>query len=359
MSNNIIKKEEKQSKLTDGGKKRINEKILLLCSSFFFTIILILLTELIVRIFFDIPFLGNSKNLFTPDAYGSSYGNAKKIEAISFGEKVYTDENGFRVFKNNASQCQDYDYAVLILGDSVAFGCGVPEENTFTGLLRKNFPKVLIYNSSVIGYGIKDYKNVVDNFLHYHKEIKKVYLIFCLNDIEDRSSESITESLKARQKNLNSNDNYVETIKSIGFFAKLNSYLRAHSKLFVLLKGELTDPQLRYWEAEYLNYKDIPDNVFLERMQPIIEITNILKQKGILFKVIIAPYEYQIRKYDNNLSIPQKRLSHFFETNGISYIDLIDKFRNSKINSKALFLPYDPMHFSKKGHEVMYENLLQ
>ena len=57
----------------------------------------LLVGEAWVRAFSDVPLLGNSRHLFVADAWGASKGNARNVEAVSFGVRVYTDEHGFRV----------------------------------------------------------------------------------------------------------------------------------------------------------------------------------------------------------------------------------------------------------------------
>ena len=53
---------------------------------------------------------------------------------------------------------------------------------------------VRFYNSSVIGYSLHDYANVVDQFVPLKPEIKYVFLFYCLNDVYDVSAEQILKS---------------------------------------------------------------------------------------------------------------------------------------------------------------------
>src|SRR5262245_22729224 len=132
--------------------RRRSGEWLLLLSSVFATIALIALAEIAVRTFANIDPLGNSAHLFVANAYGTSHGNARNVEGISYGQTVYTDEHGFRVPKGGVPGDETKSEAVLILGDSIGFGPAVDEADTFAGLLRARFPERRIYNSSVIGY---------------------------------------------------------------------------------------------------------------------------------------------------------------------------------------------------------------
>ena len=51
--------------------------------------------------------------------------------------------------------------SIFLLGDSVSFGNGVKEEETFAGLLRRNIDNKNFFNSSVPGYQMKDHLKTI------------------------------------------------------------------------------------------------------------------------------------------------------------------------------------------------------
>ena len=70
---------------------------------------------------------------------------------IHFGQKIYIDQYGFRVpskdffyKKNNKS--------IFIIGDSTAFGNGIPEQKTFVGKLRGFFRACIISDGKYFKY---------------------------------------------------------------------------------------------------------------------------------------------------------------------------------------------------------------
>lgn len=341
------------------NKTSISTNILLVLGSFLFCLFLLLVGELLCRIFCDFPLVGNSPKLFIANAYGTSMGNARNAEAVSYGMKVYTDKYGFRAPKNLSADKKIYKEAILILGDSVGFGVGLDEDRTFAALLRKKFPLTKIYNSSVIGYNIPDYKNVIEHFLPLHKEIKRVYLLFCLNDISLESAQQINEMLGTLKINPKSSKGFTFLMMKINFVRKLNQFLRARSKLYLLIRHFLTDPQLLYWKVDRRLYSEENHLHFLKMMQPIVDIATTLKDQNILFTVIIIPYELQLRNKDISTWIPQKKLSLFFEETGVNYINAHKTFKSLGIDSKKFYLTYDPMHFSEEGHRVIYEIILE
>ncbi len=334
--------------------------VLLLLGSILFCLIIFLIGEFATRYFNHITFFGNSKNLFLPRAFGLSQGNAKNIEAVSFGSKVFTDQYGFRIPEHQSARSKaSKRKALFILGDSVAFGPGLDEEKTFSGMLRAEFPNLEVYNSSVIGYSTRDYRNVVNSFPLVAKGIDYVFLLFCLNDISNESATEIRQFIDD-SRNVNGSNgqstqtqSFVDILKGIEFFAAMNEFLRSNSKLYLLLKGILTDPQARYWEADYRLYLEANHARFSSGMRELAEIAAILRRDSIPFTVIIAPYEFQLRSPDEAILLPQRKLHNYFARHSIDYIDSTPWFIKQHTESRKFFLTYDPMHFSGQGHELI------
>jgi len=329
----------------------MKKNLLVLLTTLVFIGILIGVVELYCRLFTDINYLGNSTNLFIANAYGDSKGNTPNVEAMSFGAKVYTDKYGFRIApKNKDTERQS---AILILGDSVAFGAGVNNDKAFAGLLRARFPDTRIYNSAVIGYDLDDYLNVVNYFVPQHKEIKLVYLIYCLNDVTSGSAQAIDEYLaktgnQAALKNLRT----MQDLGQNGLIQSVNSFLQARSKLYVALKGNISDISLGILQYDMQFYRDAD---IQERLKTLSVINEELDSRGIQFVVAIPPYEAQLRFRDNTeLMTPQRIVGDYLRSNRINYIDVAKYFTG---NSRDLYLYHDAMHLSPKGHEIMLKIL--
>jgi lysophospholipase L1-like esterase len=337
------------------------------------------LGELITRLSTNIIFLGNSSNLFSPERYGESRGNTPNIKAISFGEVVYTDEMGFRVPSANYRYPSDGVHRVLILGDSVAFGPGVPEQKTFVGLLRSAKPDWAIFNSSVIGYDLNDYLNVSKTLLKT-QPYQLAILVLCLNDISWVSAELLDASISHRATTNTSQSNataiaqaytnqalapstIVEQLRSLSIISTANDWLRTHSKLYLYLKDVITDPSARYFLADYKEYEDNID----AKLDPLLKIAAEFRIANIPLLIVISPYEYQLRGQDQNVSalrpgadvmLPQKKIEAFLSSHDINALDPVNFFQ-AQVGSRtaSLFLPYDPMHFSETGHSLMFKFL--
>lgn len=347
------------------SKQAVLANALMILGSIVFCLTILLLGELFARYFGDITFLGNSKNLFIARAYGLSHGNAKNVEAVSFGSRVFTDGHGFRVPERRPRISPTATQkAVLILGDSVAFGPGLDEEQTFSGMLRARFPELEVYNSSVIGYSLPDYRNVVDAMLPATPAIDHVFLLFCLNDISRMSAQEIerftgqSEALRETAPKSGEARSWVDILKGYETISALNGFLRAHSKLYLWLKGVLTDPQARYWEADYRLYQEPNHAQFLKSMEVLSDIAARLQNAGAAFTVIIVPYEYQLRKPDTAIFLPQRKLRDFLVRHSIDSIDSTPAFLKRSVPSEEFFLAFDPMHLSEKGHRIIYDLIL-
>lgn len=358
-----------------------NNKILiniqLTIGSIVFCLLLILLFEVGVRYFTSINFLGNDSNLFIPNAYGSSKGNARNAKSMSFGVEVYTNKHGFRV-NSHLEEETTVVSSILILGDSVGFGVGVEEKETFAGLLSAKRPDISVLNSSVIGYTVNDYENVVDYFFlakDYKKTIDQALLIYCLNDISSASAQIIDElfvgkasgdfsSVGANKTNSNIpatrerattiEKNFVDRLREISFISSANNFLRTHSKLYLLIKGLITDPQRRYWEADLSLYKSLSKQEIERRLEGIAYINNVFKNHGVEFVVVISPYEFQLRSELTASDLPQKIVAEYLSEKNIDYIDMLPIYRKLNIESRNLFLPFDPMHLSAVGHNILF-----
>lgn len=328
--------------------------MLALMITIIFCFLLLGIGEFYCRYFTRIHFNGNSYNLFVPNRFGESIGNLVNGKAVSFGAVCYTDENGFRIdpaFKDTNS-----DKAILLCGDSVGFGCGVEENQTASGLLRQALPDIRFYNSCCIGYWNKDYKNVVDLFVPAHPNVKYVYIIMCINDTYNKSSVEIRKHLGEDPKQAVKQD-AVTMAKNYAFLEDINIWLRSRSKLYLLLKNLVSDTSMRIFSYDLEMYKN-SKAYFEVNMNVFKQMSDQLQSRGIGFKVIIMPYEAQLRSRNDAFMLPQHMITNYFLTQGIDFIDASEDFRNADVPSKQLYLYGDPMHLSSVGHRVLYNILI-
>lgn len=273
----------------------------------------------------------DSRNFFKPNS-----------EGILFNEKVIIDKYGFRVPSKNFKYFNKEN--VLILGDSVAFGNGIKEHETFVGLLRKNFRSKNFLNSSVPGHQMKDHvKSIL--LIKKFQNVKKVLYFFTLNDVYNSSN---VQNLKDQTNEASYN------LKKIKFLNEINAFLRNKSYLYMLIKGIGTDPSKRWFLNVYKKYNN-DDLSNIEKQ--FIFLDNFSKDSNINFIVIILPYEFQTRDCTENILKPQKKIANILNKNKIFFKDFTNVFCNQK-KPKRNFYKFDPMHLSRNGHELVYKTLI-
>ncbi len=315
--------------------------------NFFIFIFFLLFLEVLVRVLNLSNLLGINEDLIVQNSKPLAY--KPNMKSIVFGKDVFTDSQGYRVpyinFEYSAKK------SILIIGDSTSYGVGVEEEKTFIGLVRKKFPEINIYNSSLAGHDINDHVLLLNNFKN-RINFEKVLYFLNLNDIDGLSDGKKIQNLN--EKNYE-NFNILEMLKKNIILAKINFFLRSKSALYVLMKSIVIDPSKNHFYKTYNNYL-IKNNLtkYSKRLDEIF--LNFNKKYSI--SVIIIPWEYQTRnKCDNeDLFLPQKFLKDYFTKNKINYVDFSKNFCEQE-DVKKMFLNFDPAHLSAKGH-LFTEKLL-
>lgn len=332
--------------MTDERSRRsgVLKKLLLTATSVFLCLVVLGIGELFCRVFLDINLRKTSKEFMILDASGRPVANAPNSQGVSFGAAVFSDSDGFRIPENY--QYPNADRAILLIGDSVTFGVGVPEERTFAGLLRTSNGSVAVYNAAVNGFSLPDYLRTAELALSKHPEIDEVLLFYCLNDFREIGQ---AEETPAKTDGLAGVKRAIASA-----FAGMNEFLGPRSKLYVLITGLTTDPSRRYfeWDLSLMNAASGRTNEILE---PIEKINELVKERNGKFAVFLNPYEFQLRQEGGDFS-PQNRIIEYLKERGIRYVDTRESFRQLPRPSAA-FLFADPMHLSELGHKVVFDRV--
>ena len=323
-------------------KKARLKKLILLVASLVFCALIILLLEAGTRILWpEINAQDTEQSLLRPKAFGDSYGWQPQATGTSFGKTVFIDEFGFR--KINAPE--NYTDSWIILGDSVTFGVGVETEETFVQLLQNTLPRTKLWNTAVIGYNLRNYRDVLYHLTSERQSVpnpRKVLLFLCLNDID------LDDRLEQAQSRGALNYRYVQNVLS---------FMRRNSKFYMRMKAALTDRSKFYFLNDYQLYKEGGESL-TQAMEILRELNTFLRSRNTALTVVILPYEYQLRTKDAQYLAPQKILAAHLKELGISYHDAYEDFERSEGDEKELFLYADFGHLSKKGHRVVF-NLLR
>jgi len=267
------------------------------------------------------------------------------VETTVFGKKVFLNQYGYRVPNSEFSYNESIN-KIIFIGDSVLFGSGVYEEETFVGKLRDANKNKSYVNAAIIG------NDVSENLSH----IKKNYSLFNSNNfiilftLDDIANQNITtkESEDDKKKT-----NLIQYLKNNYFLKKINLFLRTKSYTYLWIKGVTTDPSKRYFFESLISYNEKEKiDFFVEKVK---EIKKFEKSKSLNLKFIILPYEYQTRKKCKlELLSPQKKITKIFDEKEVNFINLTESFCNHS-NPEELYLNFDPVHLSTKGHDFVFK----
>lgn len=108
-----------------------------------------------------------------------SYELKPSIHARAYRAAITTNSSGFRSPETDRSKP-----LVAVLGDSIAFGYGVEDNETIPSRLQVLLPNIAILNAGVPGY------NIIQQRALYREKIRKLHpeallLLFHWNDVED------------------------------------------------------------------------------------------------------------------------------------------------------------------------------
>lgn len=242
----------------------------------------------------------------------------------------------------------DADIKILLLGDSVSWGDGVPMLLGYPHILEQKLNELgaptthEVINAGVPGYST--FQEAIYLKLHGLKlQPDLVVLQFCLNDVVERY-----QSLAAY-----GGDNVFLGIDTRVGVPGLYGFFLKHSRAFEHLARHLQSRSRRREEYEVEKLARDKLSAELEEawrltLEEIDQIRETTAEHKIPFLLVIAPYRFQLSDPDR-LRQPQDRLIAYARAHDVMYVDLLEEFVRA--------MPYnplfkDPSHFSRFGHYV-------
>jgi len=318
--------------------------------NFFGVIFIIFFLEIIIRVFNFAGLQGYDKNFFYSEN-GFAL-NKPNNQLKVFGKYARIDSNGFRVPLDDSVYDKNKT-SILFLGDSVSFGVGVKEKETFIGLLRGKSNKNIL-NASVSGHNLESYLYFIEKYNNkLDSKFNEAIIFLCLNDIISYQGVLPKKTLTEN----NDNNKFIENNVKNNISLKINIFLREKSTLFVFLKGLLTNPAKRHYNYISWMYKN--EESLKQYKKSISKIAIFSKSKNIKTTFVLLPYAYQINnKCELQFMVPQSKIKKIFEELNLVIYDYSYKFCNNPMN-KFFFLPFDPVHLSTDGHKYVNSLLIK
>lgn len=286
----------------------------------------------------------------------------------------YHDEEFFTAREN--------DLVIALLSDS--FGVGVvPHEYNFSTVaekklqtrLGKKYNRIAIHNFGIPGIGVAEYAYLMENEVAQYSPDKIIVAIFIGNDLID------SKFLKKNYYNLGDWKvvqlpkrvmtllRETKTTKGSGVALigeSMDSDTSIPDYIFDWRKENPSMTRSKFIENELLrleicNTEDESNEALYSRVFSLIDHLKSLANEDLVF--LLIPDEFQVNDalyteliglkdgpehYDREL--PQKKLSQYFKSHGIMYVDLLDAIREAEKKERTYHL--QDTHWNARGNKI-------
>lgn len=289
--------------------------------------------------------------------------NFTRVARNPDGIKIIYRTNGYG-FRGSEFQFERVKPALLFLGDSITFGFGVREENTFSGLVEKYLKlnhglEFMAVNLGVGGYNTKQeielYKQNVNQF-----SPSWVILGYALNDASFGMDWSWSDELGRISTFANSpsllrnNGPAGKIMPALGFLDNLKIFRLPAKVLFK--RGEnqkianskpFGQEECEIYQREYS--KDYTGDGWENRKHLLLDLKKSVEGNNQRFLLLIFPIACQVESSEfNNIS---DKIIAFAQDSEIDFIDFLQIFKSSGIPVENLFI--DNPHFTDEGHDIV------
>ncbi len=220
-------------------------------------------------------------------------------------------------------------HRIIFLGDSLTFGWGVEDNETFSSLIEEDLNSK--EPTEVINFGTGNYNTEQEVNLFIDKGLKynpdKVVLFYFINDAELTPEKSGLWFL-----------GYSHFISF--YWSRINSLMNnlVPSKSFQ-----------EYYESLY----DQDEQGWINARKAILELRDICKENGIKFQVVLLP---ELHDVNNEIfANVYNNLALFLEENNIDFLNLAKLFDNHP-NQIDLWVSFDDAHPNNIAHRKIAES---
>lgn len=223
-------------------------------------------------------------------------------------------------------------YRILFLGDSLTFGWGVKQEETFATLIEENLNSDS--PTEVINFGTGNYNTEQEVNLFLEKGLKynpdKVVLFYFINDAEITPEKS--------------------GLWFLGYSQFISFYW---SRINSLLNNFLPSKSFQeYYESLY----DEDQQGWINARKAIIQLRDICESRGIDFQVVLLPELHDIN--NEIFANVYNNLALFLADNNIDYLNLAKLFEGHP-NQIELWVSYDDAHPNNIAHREIAESSIE
>ncbi len=327
------------------GKNKILHIAGLIILDLGITLAILLLLEVYVRLVHpDIQPAGTARNLVIDPGFSNSARLRPGAVGRSDGVLFTVDNLGFWQYSVKSDSAQS---GWLLLGDSVTMGIGIDPDSTFAGRLAGGCPYFRILNPSWVGYSSADYVAVASALLRDQAipeltgKIQHVTICWTLNDVYSNCAVSLPPGT---------------TVRNLG--SAFLVWLKQNYRTYIWLKSMFFDRPHDYFEFDRKFYQ-AGDPHLVAAIADLDSLKRLCGSAGAALDVVFLPYEFQLRSGNRSSRFPQTSVFQALDSLGIRYSDSTPIFTGSSLSSKSFYRFGDGIHFSKCGHEVLFNYLRQ
>jgi lysophospholipase L1-like esterase len=305
------------------------------------------------------PYLGH---MFPPN-----YEGRFERDGGNFSFTYTTDEHGFR---NRAPWPPRAE--IVVVGDSMAFGYGVEDDETWTALLEDRLPRARIVNLGLVGAAPQQYLRLYDAF---GQELQPALVLFCLfpgNDLAEAElfdrwvQDGSKGNYYLRRFSENGGEErldlrgLLEQSYLVNFLRDVRQHARSQLGGRTITFADRGRLQLVPALYDNLDRRTDPDHPAFRMTLDAVEQTRALaEQNGSAFLVLLVPTkeEVYLPLLDQEPPPLTAPFAAQFDDLGIPYLDLTPGLRASARQGERLFFEVDG-HPNAAGYRLMADLVL-
>jgi len=258
-------------------------------------------------------------------------GHVQKPNSVArlMGVSVETNSDGFR--DKEYPLLKGGKYRIIVLGDSLAFGWGVEQEDTFENILETELNKTR--PTEIINFGAGNYNTEQEVNLFLEKGLKyrpdKVVVFYFINDAEIAQKKS--------------------RLWFLGHSRLITFYW---SRIHTFINNLFSTKSFR---AYYADLYQENQKGWIRTRKAFLLLKKVCRENDIELQVVLLPELHNLENYP--FKKEHKMVSTFLESNNISSLDLTPFFKNNE-NPMQLWVAGDDAHPNKSAHRLIAEYTL-